>query len=142
MCTFASFVLTKTAAFWSRSGDSHETIIAEHGLRDESDRVQIVRVELTPPEDDPRCADLARWSFVVDQDVVPELLQEQVHPDRVEAEARRFLAEGPARERMLADLARVRTSLGEPGVVDHLAGVVDGLARGRTLPEALVAGEA
>lgn len=43
MCQFASFVLTKDRAFWSRSGDSHETIIEEHGLRDDATRTMIVR---------------------------------------------------------------------------------------------------
>lgn len=81
-------------------------------------------------------------NLVLDEDVVPELLQEQVEADRVEAEARRLLAEGPSRERMLADLVRVQTSLGEPGVVDRLAGVVDRLAWGGTLQDALAAREA
>jgi len=72
MCEFASFVLTKDRALWSSTSDSHEQIIAEHQLRDDAARVLIVRVELTPPADDPRCADLARWDFAVDQDVLPE----------------------------------------------------------------------
>ncbi len=72
MCEFASFVLTQDRALWSSTSDSHEQIIAEHQLRDDAARVLIVRVELTPPADDPRCADLARWDFAVDQDVLPE----------------------------------------------------------------------
>jgi len=76
-------------------------------------------------------------NLVLDQDVVPELLQEEVQPDRVEAAARRLWEEGPARDRMLADLARVQEALGGPGVVDRLARVVDFLAAGDSMPQAL-----
>lgn len=76
-------------------------------------------------------------NLVLDEDLVPELLQEQVHPDRLEAEARRLWEEGPDRERMREGLARVRASLGEPGVVDRLAEVVERVAAGASLPQAL-----
>ncbi len=79
-------------------------------------------------------------NLVLDQDVVPELLQDEVNPDGLEARARLLLAEGPERQRMLADLARVRAALGEPGMVDRLAAVVDRLAGGASIDQAL-AGE-
>ena len=79
-------------------------------------------------------------NLVLDEDVVPELLQEQVEPDRVEAETRKVLDEGPSRDKMLADLDRVRAALGEPGVVECLAGVVDRMASGATMVEALAGG--
>ncbi|MCK9629867.1 MAG: hypothetical protein M0R37_14925, partial [Bacteroidales bacterium] len=71
MCRFASFILTKDREFWATGSDSHEEILAEHALADGPARVQIVRVELTPPEDAP-CASLDRWTFYIDQDILPE----------------------------------------------------------------------
>jgi hypothetical protein len=72
MCWFASFILTKDREYWASGSDSHESIIKEYNLQDDLNRVQIVRVELTPPVNDPRCADLALWQFRVDQDMFPE----------------------------------------------------------------------
>jgi len=80
-------------------------------------------------------------NLVLEQDVVPELLQEQVEPDRLEAAARQLWEEGPARDRMLADLARVKEALGGPGVVEHLARVVDFLAAGDSMAQALARAE-
>jgi lipid-A-disaccharide synthase len=76
-------------------------------------------------------------NLVLDRDVVPELLQEEVQPDRVEAVVRQLWKEGPVRDRMLADLARVQEALGGPGVVDGLARVVDFLAAGDSMTQAL-----
>ncbi len=76
-------------------------------------------------------------NLVLDQDVVPELLQDQVEPVRLEAEARRLLADGPERQHMLDALSRVRQALGGPGVVERLAGVVDRLSEGASMAQAL-----
>jgi lipid-A-disaccharide synthase len=76
-------------------------------------------------------------NLVLDRDVVPELLQEEGQPDRVEAVVRQLWKEGPVRDRMLADLARVQEALGGPGVVDGLARVVDFLAAGDSMTQAL-----
>ena len=90
MCQFASFVLTKNNVFWSRVSDSHEQIITEHGLRDDATRILIVRVEISPPDEDPRCSDLAQWSFSIDQDQLPEwAIREDVEHRTREALARR-----------------------------------------------------
>ena len=61
MCVFASFVLTKTGAYWSEKGDSHEDIILEHNLPEPD----ILRVELTPEED---LCNFDTWKYCVDQD--------------------------------------------------------------------------
>lgn len=71
MCQFASFVLTKNDFFYGPT-DSHEDIIKHHNLRDEADRILLVRIELTPPLDDPTCQDYSWWNFRVDQDQYPE----------------------------------------------------------------------
>ena len=70
MCEFASFVLTKDGAFWSESSDSHEVIIAEHGL-EHLDRGAngLVRIEIRPNHDSIR--DLSTWHYRVDQDMFP-----------------------------------------------------------------------
>lgn len=76
-------------------------------------------------------------NLVLQESVMPELLQEEANADRLEQEARRLLDEGPARERMLADLARVRQALGPPGVVGRVAALVDTLASGHGMERAL-----
>jgi hypothetical protein len=70
MCNFASFILTKDKAYWYAS-DSHEDIIEQHSIRelDQAGFVDIVRVELTPP--DHGHSDLSTWDYRVDQDVMP-----------------------------------------------------------------------
>lgn len=55
--------------------------------------------------------------------VVPELLQYEVTPERIVAEALTLL-EDPGRQRMLAGYARMRQSLGEPGVCDRAAAII------------------
>jgi lipid-A-disaccharide synthase len=45
------------------------------------------------------------------EEVVPELVQSRFTPDNVVAELTKILADGPARSKMLAGLARVRASL-------------------------------
>ena len=73
MCKFASFVLTRNKAFWSDISDSHESIIAEHKLHTDGVRgVNVLRVELTPPDHGHQWADVANWSYHIDQDIMPD----------------------------------------------------------------------
>ena len=77
MCKFASFILTRDREYWSAAGsskgpdgDSHEDIVAEHGLKAlDAHPIGLVRIELTPSET-PR--DLSTWRYRVDQDVWPK----------------------------------------------------------------------
>ena len=74
MCRMASFIVTKTKVFWSQVTDSHEDIITEFELQhldDNCNTVGIVRVEITPPEDD-FSASTDRWIFSTDQDIIPD----------------------------------------------------------------------
>ena len=74
MCNFASFVLTKDAAFWSDKSDSHEAIIAEHNLHADGVRgPNILRVEIVPAGVMlKRFSDYKDWEYKVDQDRMPE----------------------------------------------------------------------
>jgi hypothetical protein len=69
MCKFASFIITKTGEFWCAT-DKHEDIIAEQKLDDRTSTPDFVRVEILPNEASRK--ELASWSFVVDQDVMPK----------------------------------------------------------------------
>jgi len=68
-------------------------------------------------------ADFRRVSLpnlILDEDLLPELLQHNATPDAVAA-AIRTLLDGPARARQLAGYRRLRARLGGPGAVDRAA---------------------
>ena len=89
MCRFASMILTRDRAFWSRGTDSHDEIIAEFGLVDEvAGRITLARIELTPPGED-STAPLDQWVYVLDQDLLPEWYE----PAETERRARVCLVE-------------------------------------------------
>ena len=70
MCKPAPFVLTADRVLWSRSSDSHEDIIRENYLDDTTNPPTILRVEITPKNEqwtDPPDA----WVYRVDQDIMP-----------------------------------------------------------------------
>ena len=80
-----------------------------------------------------------RWglpNLVLQEDVIPELLQLDVTPGKLMGMALDLLESGALRERQLADLARVRASLGEPGVVEKVGHFVSYFAQGMPLREA------
>lgn len=60
-------------------------------------------------------------NLVLDEDVVEELFQEHVEPERLVAATVPLLEGGSRRERMLDDLARVRERLGPAPVVSFVA---------------------
>jgi hypothetical protein len=73
MCRFASFVLTKTQAFWLATEDSHEAIIREHKLHADGARgPNILRVELVPGAKVKKWPQFKDWDFHIDQDIMPE----------------------------------------------------------------------
>lgn len=67
-------------------------------------------------------------NLVLDETVLPELLQEEVTPDRIVYEAEKLLDPGSEREKMLRDLARVREALGTEPVVVRVADYVHRVA--------------
>ncbi len=53
--------------------------------------------------------------------IIPELLQDEVTPERIARELARMLTDGPARKNILAGLAEVRRRLGGPGASERAA---------------------
>ena len=60
-------------------------------------------------------------NLIAGRDVVTELLQFEVNPDRIAAEILKIYKDSPEREKMLRDLADVREKLGEPGASQRAA---------------------
>ena len=60
-------------------------------------------------------------NIVAEEEVVPELLNEQVTPERIAAEALKVLKDPEQARAVRERLQQVRESLGEPGVVDRIA---------------------
>jgi lipid-A-disaccharide synthase len=80
-----------------------------------------------------RLVRLSHWAMpnlIVGERVVPELLQEHAQPARI-AETLRDLLAGPARDRQLAGLARVREALGAGGAAQRTAALARELLAGR-----------
>jgi hypothetical protein len=57
--------------YWSPNTESHEEMIKELGLRDNTRDPDFVRVEIVPPAGDMR-APLDQWQYRVDQDLCPD----------------------------------------------------------------------
>jgi hypothetical protein len=73
MCRPASFVLTKDRVFWSRKTESHTEIVSEFELHEDGSRgVNVVKIELVPPDGEDLTCDLAKWEYHLDQDRVPD----------------------------------------------------------------------
>ena len=86
MCNPASFVLTKDAAFWSKTSDEHERIIEKFKLHADGVRgTNIVRVEINPPDGD-MSKPLSKWIYHLDQEEKPDWY------DPVESEKRARIA--------------------------------------------------
>ena len=122
MCKPASFVLTKTRAYWSEDGDSHEDIISEHSLHADGPRgPNIVRVEVVPREGN-YAAPLDQWQYHVDQDVLPDWYD----ADAAESMARAALQEWARQHVFRGHLDEVRDGqtriLLESATVDTVRG--------------------
>ena len=92
MCNPASFVVTKDRVFWSKRSDSHEYIIKEFDLcADGIDGPKIVRVEITPPNNNFR-APLEDWQLNIDEVVIScDLLPSWFNMDDVSRRTRSAL---------------------------------------------------
>jgi hypothetical protein len=72
MCKYASFVLTKDRCFWLPTSESHQEIINHYKLCEADStgmRINTVAVEISPLQ---IFADLSKWIYKVDQDLLPE----------------------------------------------------------------------
>ena len=70
-------------------------------------------------------------NLILGKRAVPELLQGEVTPERVAAEARAILDDPENAARIRADLAAVRSRLGEPGAARRAAEIAAGMIRAR-----------
>jgi lipid-A-disaccharide synthase len=78
-----------------------------------------------------RTSHFAMVNLIAEREVVPELVQDNLTPDRVAAAVLRLLQDPNARRTVRTGLAEVRRRLGPPGAVDRAADAIAGLlARG------------
>ena len=66
-------------------------------------------------------------NLVAGKAIAPELIQKDVHPQRIAEEALRILRDPILRRRMTESMAEVRQNLGEPGAAQRAAGIVTSL---------------
>ena len=78
MCKLISMILTKKEVYFLDSGDSHEEIIEKFKLKEYNSKKELnfVRVEITPGQETTDFFDwseeaLSRWTYKVDQDILP-----------------------------------------------------------------------
>lgn len=70
-------------------------------------------------------------NLVAGRELVPEVIQDAVTPDRLAREAARLLADGQARENMVKGLQGVRARLGGPGASKRTAAIALKMLRSR-----------
>ncbi len=69
-------------------------------------------------------------NLVMDREIVKELIQQDMTPERAAAELRTILPGGAQRERMLADYGSLRERIGGPGASERVAARMVELLRG------------
>jgi hypothetical protein len=85
MCKPASMILTKDDVLWAKGNNSHEIIIKNNNLKDDTTSPNFVRIEITPPEKDCRPqydAPLNKWEYRTDQDFLPKWYVASVDEER------------------------------------------------------------
>jgi lipid-A-disaccharide synthase len=79
---------------------------------------------------------IAMANLIAGRPIVPELLQDRFTAENVAAALRPLLADGPDRDRMIADLAEVRHALQPPpgtGSIQQVSDAVEALLAGKPL---------
>jgi hypothetical protein len=92
------------SAIWTKQGDllcdpslidSHEDLIALHGLRDEghlgAGGRDWIRVEFTPPDDGSKIADVSLWNLNIDEETMPCWVDRDVIRERCAARVQRMI---------------------------------------------------
>lgn len=72
MCTFRSYIVTKTEVLGLDRSDSHTDILEHFNISDTDLLPNFVRVEINRPNEGADPLDLSLWFFRVDQDYVPD----------------------------------------------------------------------
>ena len=78
MCKLVSMILTKKKVYFLSGNDSHEEIIEKFKLKEYvKNKINFVRVEITPNKETTDFFDwseeaLSRWTYKVDQDILPD----------------------------------------------------------------------
>ncbi len=76
MCKFFSAVVLKSKVLFDFDQDSHEQILTNNNIKDDTTNPKFVRVELMPPNDNFGETDLSKWEFKIDQDYKPDWFDE------------------------------------------------------------------
>ena len=71
MCQFFSAIITKNGIIFNSATDSHEDLLEQAGIKDDSSSPDFVRVELLPKDHDIFNHQLDNWELKVDQDIIP-----------------------------------------------------------------------
>ena len=77
MCQIKSAIVLKDKVFMPLDYDSHEEMIKELGLKDNTTNPNFVRVEIVPIDGNIFNHDLKNWQLQVDQDFKPEWFSEK-----------------------------------------------------------------
>ena len=78
MCKFLSVVVTRDGQIFHHpkespiGNQSHTEIIEHHNLHDSPHRVNIARVEFTPPGDRAKIGDVSEWNLLLDEQREPD----------------------------------------------------------------------
>jgi len=78
MCKFKSGIITKNGVTLAPMyNDSHSNLLKTMGIEDNHVNAMkvFVRAELIPPNGD-KTADIKKWKYIVDQDIVPDWYEE------------------------------------------------------------------
>ena len=89
MCEFKSGIIFKNRVVLAPLGnESHSSLLDDLGVKDNEFNAskKFVRAELIPPEKYVITSDISKWTYKVDQDIVPEWYSND--PDRYEDEFR------------------------------------------------------
>ena len=76
-------------------------------------------------------------NLLLNRRAIPEFLQEEVCPELMMPLLLDLWRDTPCREQMIADLKAAQANLGQPGMLEKMAGVVVDMALGKSLVEAL-----
>lgn len=93
MCQFKSGIILKNKVVLAPMyNDSHSRVLESMGIEDtrENAMIKFVRAELVPPNND-KTADINKWKYRVDQDIVPDWYEED--SKRYEDEMREAVAD-------------------------------------------------